>query len=114
MPIITYPIYPLCAISKSNILSLQRIQNKALRFVHEERYPYTKTTEEMHQLSNLNALNVTLYTRGNKIRQKMLNLLRDETYTTITTDNNENSHSWFKKPYIELSKYPPDPMYTTI
>ena len=113
LPIITYPTYPLCAMSKTTVLSLQKIQNKALRFAYNEKYPYTKNAEQMHQLSNLKPINVMLYNRGDKIRQKLMNTLHDEAYNTITTDNNTNSHTWFKKPYVELTKNPPAELYTS-
>ena len=45
IPILQYPPIPLITISKTNTNKLQKIQNKALRFAFEERYPYTRTTK---------------------------------------------------------------------
>ena len=41
LPIITYPPYPLNTLSKKSMLSLQKTQNKALRFAFEQKHPYT-------------------------------------------------------------------------
>lgn len=54
------------------------------------KYSYTRNTEQLHQAANLNALNVTLYERGQ-------NILQDTKYEEIITDNDDKEHGWFKK-----------------
>ena len=113
LPILTYPAYPLNSLSKAAILSLQRIQNKSLRFAFNEKYPYTKTTEELHQLAKVHPINITLYDRGNTIKNKLLHVLNDPIYNNLITsiDNNED-HTWFKRPISTLSNNKPAPLYT--
>ena len=65
------------------MLSLQRIQNKALRFTYNEKYPFTKTSEELHSQANLLPINLTLHKRGNQIKHKLEEIL-DDTHTIKT------------------------------
>lgn len=109
-PLHTYPSYPLGTMPKTALQSLQTIQIKALRFSHNESYSNTKSTE-LHTLSNIEALIVTLHYRGNRIKHKMINTLHDEQYTTIVTDT-EGRILWFRKPHLELNKNPPDSQCT--
>ena len=112
VPQITYPSYPLNIISHSNMIKLQRIQNKALRFVYNDRYPYTHTNEHLHRQSDLPPVNITLYYRGKKTYEKLTTHIRDNIYTDILSTNNHTEHSWFKKPYIRITGPEPPPLYT--
>ena len=113
LPILTYPVYPLNSVNKTAIHTLQKLQNRGLRYAYNEKYPYTKTTQEMHTTSNLSTINTTLYNRGNKIKHKMIHILKDEHYTTLINDiETTRNHSWFRKPHLELNKNPPPPVYT--
>ncbi len=113
LPILTYPTYTLSAISNSQMLSLQRIQNKALRFTYNEKYPYTKTTEELHSQANLLPINLTLHKRGNQIKHKLEEILDDTHYKNATTDHEQTrDHNWFKRPITYLNKINPLPIYT--
>ena len=112
LPILTYPPYPLNPLSKTSMLSLQKIQNKALRFAFNERYPYTRNTEQLHQLAKLDPVNVTLFNRGISTKERLLNIIKDQTYQEILRGNINNEHGWFKKTIIYLNKGRPTPMYT--
>ena len=114
LPMLTYPTYTLNAISRSQQLSLQRIQNKSLRFALDT-YPYTKTTEELHSEGKIAPINITLYNRGNKIKNKILNTIQDDIYTHIhNTYRDTSSHGWFKKPLNTLNNAPPQPIFTSL
>lgn len=113
LPILTYPAYALNALSNSQILKLQRKQNEALRFAYNEKHPFTKNTEELHKLAQLDPINITVHTRGNYIKHKMIYTLKDTTYhITINEHEQEQEHSWFRKPINKISKLPPRPLYT--
>ena len=115
LPILTYPVYTLNALSCSQTLSLQKIQNKALRFAFGEKYPYTKTTEELHQQANIEAINITLYNRGNTIKHKLENILQDNTYINAIQNHQEgNEHTWFRRPINRLCQHIPMPLYTKL
>ena len=38
--------------------------------------PYSKNTEDVHTLAKLDPINITIYTRGNQIEHKIINILR--------------------------------------
>ncbi len=67
LPIILYPIIPLLTISNKNIQKLQSLQKKALRFVYNQRYPYTLSIEQLHELPILKPVNIILLERAQKI-----------------------------------------------
>ena len=114
IPILIYPEYPLATISARGISKLQRVQNNALRFAHNEKYPYTKTTEELHHLSNLKPINILLYERATKTKYTLQNTLQDATYIRTITDNeyNNTEHSWFRKTARALEQAEPQPIFT--
>lgn len=66
LPILHYPPIPLHAQSNTQILKLQRVQNAALRFATNERYPYTLNTEEIHLLTNTKTINTYLHEQATK------------------------------------------------
>ena len=111
-PILTYPSYPLNSISKSSTLKLQRILNKSLRFAHNQRYPYTHTTAELHRLSSMAPLNITLDNRGKKTRNKLTNIIQDPEYIRILTTNDQHEHSYFRKSFLKLNNPEPPPLFT--
>ena len=114
LPILTYPTYALNTLSRSQQLSLQRIQNKSLRYALDT-YPYSKTTEELHAEGKVQPVNITLYNRGNKIKEKLLNILQDDIYTEIhNTYRDASSHTWFKKPLHTLNSATPQPILTSL
>ena len=115
LPILTYPTYPLNYISKTSVLALQRIQNRFIRLAFNEKYPYTKTTEELHQLAKVNPINTTLYERGNIIKNKLLYNIKDPTYIDLITNHEDTQdHNWFRKPISILNKDKPPPIFTTL
>ena len=48
LPILYYPPIPTHTLSMTQIKKIQKVQNKALRYAYNERYPYTRTVKEMH------------------------------------------------------------------
>lgn len=91
LPIFTYLAYPLNTLSKTAILSLQAIQNKALRFAYEEKYSYTKTTVRLHQMAAIQPTNLSLYDNGktHTHKNKFINLIKNTTY--INQINNRDN-----------------------
>lgn len=114
IPMLIYPDYPLATLSKHAISKLQKIQNQALRFAYNEKYPYRKTTLDLHQLSNLKPINIILHERAQKTKYTLQHILQDNTYIqTITENQNNNSeHTWFKKTAKALEREVPQPLYT--
>lgn len=112
LPILTYPSYPLNSIAKTPMFSLQKIQNKALRFAYGQRHPYTMNTKELHQTAKLKTINEIVYKRGELIRNKLTDIKKDEIYTQILQQNDNSEHGWFRKPIVSLNKPKPNAIYT--
>ena len=112
-PILTYPAYVLNALATTQILKLQRTQNKALRFVYNERYPYTNNTKDLHTLAKMEPINKTIHHRGNTIKHKITHIIKDTNYTLAINDHNLNrDHIWFRRPVTNLSNNPPAALFT--
>ena len=74
LPVLDYPPIPTHSLSKSQLSRLQKVQNKALRFATNQRYPYTMTTIEIHNITKTNPLNIRLYNRALRIWRKLESL----------------------------------------
>lgn len=57
IPLLYYSPIPLLIISKTNMVKLQVIQNKSLRFAFNERYPFARNRKTLHELANLEPVN---------------------------------------------------------
>ena len=102
IPILTYPAYPLNVLSKNATLKLQRVQNSALRFAYNEKYPYTYTTMELHRKANLLPININIYHRGRRVLNKLVTSINATTYNNIIENNDTQEHSWFRKSFRTL------------
>lgn len=98
------PPYPLTKLSKISILSLQKIQNNALRFVYDEKHPYTGNSGKLHQTAKFEAVNLKVFERGLHVKNRLLSTITDSTYGKITADNCNVKHGWFKKLILHLNK----------
>ena len=113
LPILQYPTIPLVTVSKSNFLKLQTVQNNALRFAHNERYPYERNTETLHAISGIEPINYSLYTKAAKLYDKVT-ALEDTSMENIQDNYEENiNHGWFRKARVTLDRGPPRRMFTT-
>ena len=112
LPILTYPAYTLNALTDTQLLTLQRQQNKALRFAHNIRYPYTTNTEALHNISNVQPINIKIYKMANNITNKLTNILKDKVYKNSIEQDDRRDHAWFKRPIRKITNTPPTPLYT--
>lgn len=69
--IIEYPPIPLHAMKKTNIYELQKIQNKALRFIFNIGYPEVISNEELHARAELPTIEELLNERARSIWSKI-------------------------------------------
>ena len=112
IPILTYPAYPLAALSRQSIYKLQTVQNKALRFTYDDKYPYTHTNRELHHKAKIQPININIYHRGKATMNTLITTTNDPTYNSILENSNNQEHSWFKKPHLPLTNPEPVPLYT--
>ena len=85
LPIIQYPPIPLHAQSNNQIGRLQKIQNNALRFATNQRYPYTMNTEEIHKHTNTKTLNTYLHEQAINIWAS-LEAMENNTYQQLVNN----------------------------
>ena len=112
LPILTYPSYTLNALTNNQILTLQKQQNKALRYVYNERYPYNMNTETLHNTAKVQPINTRIHTLANNTYNKLTNVLKDEQYKNCTQPHDNRDHAWFKRPIKNVTNNPPDPLFT--
>lgn len=95
LPVLDYPPIPTHALSKRQISRLQKIQNRALRFATNQRYPYTLNTEQIHIATNTLPINIRLYLQAQKIWNR-LEALEHPFYNTLI-NNSENIQHYNKQ-----------------
>ena len=110
-----YPPIPNALASKSHTLQMQRVQNRALHNAVRDTEDWYKTVEELHNLFQIEPLNVRLYNR----LQKTWNTIQEldvELYdqTEMANNNNIRDHNCWTRVGHEYVQDPPDPMYTHI
>ena len=67
LPILDYSPIPTHAASRTKMLELQRLQNKALRYATGQRYPYTENKEAQHYRLNVQPISTRLREAAHKI-----------------------------------------------
>ena len=112
-PLLEYPIVPIALASKTQLLNIQRIQNKNLKIAtrNDERYE-NKTTQEIHEEFNIEAMNVRLYDRmiklWNKVEAKDI-AIYDRSMNMNRDDLRD--HSWWPRTALKYIDETPNPIY---
>lgn len=113
LPILDYSPIPTHAASRTKMLELQRLQNKALRYATGQRYPYTETTEAQHHRLHVQPISTRLREAADKVWKK-LDEQEDPNYRHVKeSDRNTNmEHPWFPRSLKSLREPPPIPHFT--
>lgn len=101
---------PTSVFSPTNKLRLQRIQNKALRWVNNDRPPFSTTTEDLHNQCMLQPVNIRLHNQAFKLSDR----LRDSYPDLIdrwAQEDRVSSHRWWPLALLSENAEPPDPVY---
>ena len=80
-------------LTKTQMKKLQGVQNQALRYAYNERYPYTHTSVELHRMANLLPLNIRLHQRAQKTWDK-LERMEDANYQQLIDNLPDVDHGW--------------------
>ena len=118
-PILEYPPVPLHTASNNQLIQLQVIQNKALRWATNTRYPSRITNEQLHLDNYIQPLNIRLHNRARKIWTKLEALedplyarLREEHDDIETRDDTRRNYTrWRRSLPIMTQQHPPPPFY---
>ena len=70
-PILEYPVIPNAIASRTNMLKMQRVQNKNLRNISRYTDNSDKNAEELHDSYNMEPLNIRFYRAANKLWSKL-------------------------------------------
>ena len=92
LPILQYPITPTVTLSTTRIKTLQKIQNRAVRFATNVKLLDRIPTETLHRRLKLEPINITLAKRAIKIGQKINNYINHP-----MTNKIELLENYFKK-----------------
>ena len=114
-PIMEYPPIPNALATKSLTLKMQRVQNRALRYAVKGTDDRHKTIEQLHEMFEIDALNVRLYNRLIKTWHKIQDI-NEDLFDATAEANNEDTrdHYWWPRVGRVYAGDPPEPMYTTI
>lgn len=87
---------PLVNLSNLQIMNLQILQKKTLRFAFDERYPYTRNTKTLQEIAALNPINYNLYCRANTIIETLGNVETQQFTYLRENYGDELDHQWFQ------------------
>ena len=111
---LTYPVIPLNTASISSLYQLQTIQNLALRWVYQVRYPQMATNKELHQRAKIQPINILIHQRAKTIWDKIrAGEAGDiETYERITDIQFRDYYKYFPSSLkIANKRREPPPFY---
>lgn len=111
LPILEYPPIPIVSLSKTQISKLQKIQNRALRFATNQRYPYTLNTRQIHSLTKTKPINIRLHKRAINIWRK-IEMQNNTLYRELTEQHTHiNSYNRNFKSSLPLLQAPLRPIF---
>jgi hypothetical protein len=105
-----YPIIPLNTISKTNFLSLQRTQNKALRFITNTHWTEHRTSQSLHQLCNIEPINIVVHRQSQSLWNK-IKTFTPQLYNQLLLPPDSITHRNFPSSRVVAERPPPDPIY---
>jgi len=111
-PILEYTAIPLVAISYSQKLRMQSVQNKALLWVHGATFLDRISAETLHRTYSMEPLNTRIHRRG-KNTWARLREQEDEQYNNIFEKhtNTHTNHAWWPRTLPITEHETPTPIY---
>ena len=100
-PLIEYPSVPVANTNKGNLSNLQKIQNRALRFIDGKTIADKIKSSSLHEKYKMPAINVRLH----KLAKKCINSI----INTYSPDINKNPVPFYKYSNYEITKDPIKP-----
>lgn len=108
-----YPAVPLHTICKTSTLRLQRVQNRALKFITNTHWTHHRTVRSLHEQCNIPPINILLHKHAQTTWETFETHLHD-TYNTLknTLPHNQRRHARFPSSLMLAEARPPEPIYT--
>ncbi len=110
LPVIEYPPIPLCSISKSQKISMQKVVKKAIRFINSNDTE-RGTIEDLHHKYKLTPYNIFLHNKACKIREN-IRMNEEQTYNSLVRPI-ARIHHGFPRTCDIIQTPQPTPMYTS-
>ncbi len=111
LPVIEYPPVPLCTISKTQKINIQKVINRGLRFIHYNEAE-NLTMEQLHKLHNITPFNISIHNKANKVWERVKSIEEEEIFEELVREKSKN-HSWYPKTSTVHNLPPPTPIYTS-
>ena len=111
--VLTYPIIPLHTVSKTQMLSLQRIQNRATRFITNTSLIDRVSSEHLHDIANLPPINIFLSESAKTLWQR-IELTEPDLYHQLTFPHHLVPHQQarFLSSFHAAQQPLPEPIYS--
>ena len=111
-PIMEYPAVPLCSVAPTNIMKMQRLQNKAIKFAKKNDIEELKI-QAAHEKYKLDAINLRMHKRGSKTWEKFT--IAEPQLAERSTEENQNhdnkDHYWWRRVAGSITDDKPAPIY---
>ena len=114
-PILEYPAVPLVGLSKSCLLKLQIIQNRAVSFIANRDWQNFESMESLHFRIKLEPINQLMHIRAKDIwrRVRSVSPAAFDIYSTQhVMELDRPDHAGFRRTMYCLDAPPPPPIYT--
>ena len=111
-PTLIYPAVPVHTVANTNILSLQRTQNKAVRFITNTRLADRISSKSLHEQLNLPPLNTLLHEHAARTWHKIQHNLPQLYNTLVREQHPTRRHHRFKSSREIAEGPPPPPIYS--
>ena len=106
-----YPIIPMHTSSKTQMLALQRIQNKATRFINNTRLSDRISSEQLHNMAELEPLNVVTHKQAQNIWNTVEHTLQVNT-NEYTLQPGKRYNPSFPSSYHRAQRDIPPPLFS--
>lgn len=109
---LTYPIIPLHTASDTQILKLQRVQNRGVRFITGSQWQDFYSSEYLHLTTNIPPINIFLHNSAKDLWEK-IELLEPELFNKLKLPDHlvHHQHCNFRSSQLISSQPTPDAIY---
>lgn len=109
--VLLYPVVPIHTISRTRMIQMQRVQNKAVRWITGSAMWDGTTNEELHDRVKLNPINIITHAQAGKIWDRMDNILTEDQMARINITEENRERCYLKSSRRLATGPPPDPIY---
>ena len=107
-----YPTIPNCIASNTNKMKMQRVQNKATKFINKFSNE-NLSIEQIHKKYKIEPVNKRIYNRAKRSWQRFAQIETDlaDASTNENTNRETKDHYWWNRVAGYLNTPEPEPIY---